>query len=236
MMLYTAFIFGLLGSLHCVGMCGPIAFLLPVDRQNQRRRVLQILSYHMGRLFTYGSIGLLFGFIGKHIGLFGMQQQISIIIGVLMIAAILVPVKLFRKYNGSRFIYSWVSKLKQDLGVQLKRKTLDSFFVIGLLNGFLPCGLVYMAVFGSVASNSGFHGALYMISFGLGTIPLMTMATVLGNFLKLSLRQNLLKLIPVVVIIMGTLFILRGSGLNIPYLSPSENVAVERVSATHSCH
>ena len=235
-MLITALIFGLLGSFHCVGMCGPIAFLLPVDRKNPVKRVLQILSYHTGRLFTYGTIGLLFGFLGRRLDLFGFQQHISIVIGVLMILVILLPSRTFSNYNGSRFMYKWVGKVKSALGRELKRKSMDSFFTIGFLNGFLPCGLVYMAVFGSVAAGSAWDGGLYMIFFGLGTIPLMTTATYVGNFLNTTLKQRILKVIPVFVVIVGMLFILRGLGLGIPYISPSGMVAVEKISADHSCH
>ncbi|WP_194851140.1 sulfite exporter TauE/SafE family protein [Nonlabens antarcticus] len=235
-MLLTALVFGLLGSFHCVGMCGPIAFLLPVDRNNPVKRVLQVASYHAGRLFTYGTIGLLFGFLGRRLDLFGFQQQISIVIGFLMILVILLPTKLFSRYNGSRFMYKWVGKVKSALGAELKKKTMDSFFTIGFLNGFLPCGLVYMAVFGSVAAGGVLQGGLYMLFFGLGTVPLMTTATYLGNFLNATLKQRVMKVIPVFVVIVGVLFILRGLGLGIPYVSPSEKVAVEQQTASEICH
>lgn len=235
-MLITALIFGLLGSFHCVGMCGPIAFLLPVDRNNPVKRVFQIVSYHAGRLLTYGTVGLLFGFLGRRLDLFGFQQHISIAIGVLMILVIRLPSNVFSKYNGSRFMYKWVGKIKSALGKELKRKSFDSFFTIGFLNGFLPCGLVYMAVFGSVATGAAWQGGLYMVFFGLGTIPLMTTATYLGNFLNVALRQRILKLVPVIVVLVGVLFILRGLGLGIPYLSPSEMVAIQEVFSSHSCH
>lgn len=217
-------------------MCGPIAFLLPVDRKNPVKRVLQILSYHSGRLFTYGTIGLLFGFLGRRLDLFGVQQHISVAIGVLMILAVLLPSRVFSKYNGSKFIYKWVGKVKSALGAELKRKSMDSFFTIGFLNGFLPCGLVYMAVFGSVAAGSAWEGGLYMVFFGLGTIPLMTTATYLGNFLNATFKQKILKAIPVCVIIMGVLFILRGLGLGISYVSPSNQVTIETISSNQSCH
>jgi len=234
-MLLTALIFGLLGSFHCVGMCGPIAFLLPVDRNNPVKRVLQILSYHSGRIITYGTIGLLFGFLGKSLHLFGLQQQISIAIGVLMILAILLPSKIFSRYNGSKFIYKWVGSIKAALGAELRKKSMDSFFTIGFLNGFLPCGLVYMAVFGSVAADGAWQGSLYMVFFGLGTIPLMTTATYLGNFINETFKKQILKAIPLFVVLVGVLFILRGLGLGIPYVSPANMVAVEKVSANHSC-
>ncbi len=235
-MLITALIFGLLGSFHCVGMCGPIAFLLPVDRNKPLKRVLQVLSYHTGRITTYATIGLLFGFLGRRLDLFGYQQHLSIGIGVLMILVVLLPSQVFKRYNGSIFMYRWIGRIKSALGVQLKKKSVDSFFTIGFLNGFLPCGLVYMAVFGSVAAGTASQGALYMIFFGLGTIPLMTTATYVSNFLNAAFKQRILKAIPVIVVIVGLLFIVRGLGLGIPYLSPAPGVAIEKIAAQQVCH
>ena len=104
-MLWSAIIFGLLGSFHCVGMCGPIAFMLPVDRSNSFRKVSQILTYHLGRLLAYALIGFGFGLIGKSLYIFGIQQQLSIIIGILMIIVVLIPVQTFNKYNFSKPLY-----------------------------------------------------------------------------------------------------------------------------------
>ncbi len=235
-MLWSALIFGLLGSFHCVGMCGPIAFLLPLDRKSKSKRVFQLMSYHFGRLFTYGVIGLIFGLVGKGFQLFGIQQQLSIIIGIGMIAMILIPSKILNRYNFSRPIYRAVGKVKGAMGQALKKKDPGTFFTIGFLNGLLPCGLVYMAVFGSLASGGSVYGGLYMILFGVGTIPLMTTAIYLGNFLKGQAKQRILKGIPVFVVVIGLLFIMRGMGLGIKYISPSEMVTVEKVSAEHSCH
>lgn len=235
-MLWTAVILGLLGSFHCIGMCGPIAFLLPLNRINRSKRIFQILSYHSGRLFTYGLLGFVFGLLGKGLNLFGVQQQLSIIIGVSMIVMILIPSKIFNRYNFSKPIYSFVAKVKDLLGVFLKEKSSKSFFVLGLLNGLLPCGLVYMAVFGALASGSATFGALYLVLFGLGTIPLMTVAIYLGNFLKGKARHNLLRAIPVFVVIIGMLFVLRGMGLGIKYLSPSSMVTVQQIDSKYDCH
>lgn len=235
-MLYAALILGLLGSFHCVGMCGPVAFLLPLDRTNKTKRIFEIISYHFGRLFTYGALGLVFGLLGKRLHLFGMQQQLSIIIGVLMIVVILIPNKIFNRYNFSQPIYKWVSKLKGKIGLQLKKKDPGTFFTLGFFNGLLPCGLVYMAVFGAVGAGSMWQGSLYMIFFGLGTIPLMTGAIYIGNFLKGNIKKRIVKLVPVFVVIIGLLFILRGLGLGIKYISPSEMVAIEQVASKHSCH
>lgn len=233
-MLLSAFILGLLGSLHCVGMCGPIAFMLPVDRSNSFKKVSQISIYHFGRLLSYSIIGLVFGLLGKSLYIFGIQQQLSIIIGVLMIVIVFLPHKTIGKYNLSKPLYKFISKVKTSLGKALKKKTADTFLTIGFLNGFLPCGLVYMAVFGAIATGSLLEGSLYMILFGMGTIPLMTSAIYLGKFLNSTVKQRIQKAIPVFVVIIGILFILRGLGLGIPYISPAP--IVEMASSAVECH
>jgi len=214
-------------------MCGPIAFMLPVDRSHSLKKIVQIFTYHFGRLLAYSLIGLAFGFVGKGLYLFGIQQQLSIAIGVLMIVIVLIPTRIFNKYNFSKPIYKLISKVKSALGQALKKKTADTFLTIGFLNGFLPCGLVYMAVFGSLASASALQGSLYMFLFGLGTIPLMTTAIYLGKFLNANIKKRIQKAIPVFVVIVGLLFIIRGLGLGIPYLSPAP--VVEMVEGEMDC-
>ncbi|MAB50047.1 MAG: hypothetical protein CMC05_15610 [Flavobacteriaceae bacterium] len=233
-MLYSAFILGLLGSLHCVGMCGPIAFMLPVDRSNSFKKVSQIGVYHIGRLLAYSLIGLVFGLLGKSLNLFGIQQQLSIAIGILMIVVVLIPYRTFAKYNLSKPLNKVISKVKSNLGQALKKKTPDTFLTIGFLNGFLPCGLVYMAVFGAIATGSLLQGSFYMILFGLGTVPLMTSAIYLGKFLNQTIKQRIQKAIPVFVVLIGVLFILRGLGLGIPYISPAP--VVEMATSAIDCH
>lgn len=233
-MLLSALIFGILGSFHCVGMCGPIAFMLPVSRENSFKKFLQVLLYHTGRLMAYSIIGLAFGVLGKSLDLFGFQQQLSIAAGILMIAVIVLPYKTFRKYNFSRPMYKVVGKVKSSLGSALKKKTPDTFFTIGFLNGFLPCGLVYMAAFGAIASGSIVQGSLYMVLFGVGTIPLMTTAVYFSGMLNGMIKRKMQKMIPVFVVLIGLLFIIRGMGLGIPYLSPAPATAM--VDAAASCH
>jgi uncharacterized protein len=229
----SGFILGLLGSFHCVGMCGPIAFLLPVDHTNTIKKTAQIFIYHFGRLLAYSIIGLMFGLLGKGLFLFGVQQQLSIIIGALMILIVLIPSKTFNKHNFSRPIYGLISKVKTALGTALKKRTPDTFLTIGFLNGFLPCGLVYVAVFGAMASGNALEGSLYMAVFGAGTIPLMSAAIYLGNFISGKVRQRIRRAIPVFIVLIGCLFILRGMGLGIPYVSPK--LATETVSPAIDC-
>ena len=233
-MILSAIILGLMGSLHCVGMCGPIAFMLPVDQSNNYKKFGQIFIYHFGRLMAYGIIGLVFGFLGKGLSIFGAQQKLSIVIGITMILVILIPYKSFNKYNLSKPIYKVISKVKNQLGKELKKKSPDTFLTIGFLNGFLPCGLVYMALFGAIAMGNAIQGSLYMMLFGLGTVPLMTTAIYFSGLLKGGIRQKVQKAIPVFVVVIGLLFILRGLGLGIPYVSPAP--VTQLASSAIECH
>jgi sulfite exporter TauE/SafE len=233
-MLYSAFIFGLISSLHCIGMCGPIALMLPVDRNNPAKKTTQIITYHLGRLTAYGTIGLIFGLLGKGFFLAGIQQQLSIFIGIAMIVIVLVPERIFAKYNFSKPVFKLISKIKTTLGSQFKNKSYKSLYTIGLLNGFLPCGMVYVALFGAIAMQSANYGVLYMILFGLGTVPLMSSVVYLNSFLTLSFRNKIQKAIPYVAILIGILFILRGLGLGIPYVSPT-NMSLF-VQENPNCH
>ena len=220
-MLFTAFIFGLISSFHCIGMCGPIAMMLPVDQNNQAKKVTQIITYHIGRLTAYATIGLIFGLLGKGILMAGLQQKLSIFIGIAMILIILIPQKVVAKYNFSKPIFKFISKVKTALGSQFRNKSYKSFFTIGLLNGFLPCGMVYVALFGAIAMQSPVYGAFYMILFGLGTVPMMSSVVYLSAFLTLPIRNKIQRVIPYVAVFLGIVFILRGLGLGIPYISPS---------------
>lgn len=219
-MFYTALILGLLGSFHCLGMCGPIAFVLPLNRHSKTISFFQTFLYHLGRIISYALIGLLFGLLGKGLYLSGLQQNLSILIGIIMILVVVLPNSFLNKYNLTKPLYMAVGRVKSALGIYLKKSSLKAFFVIGFLNGFLPCGLVYMALFAAISTGSSLNGALYMALFGLGTVPMMTAALLFGNFIKLSIRNKIQKAIPIFVVIIGLLFILRGLGLGIKYISP----------------
>lgn len=217
----SALVFGLLGSFHCLGMCGPIAFMLPLDRENRLRGWAQLSLYHLGRLTAYGTIGLAFGFLGRGLALFGFQQKLSLGIGLLMVLLVLVPGATFQ---GSRFmapLHRGLGKLRSALGDTLGKRSPDAFLTLGLLNGFLPCGLVYMALLGALAMAAPLQGGFYMLLFGLGTVPMMSLVAFSKGLLKPSLARGFKKLIPIFVVLIGVLFILRGLGLGIPYVSPA---------------
>jgi uncharacterized protein len=233
-MLYSAFIFGLISSLHCIGMCGPIAMMLPVDRSNPAKKVVQIMLYQIGRLSAYATLGLVFGILGRGFFMAGIQQQLSIAVGILMIVIAIVPEKVFMKYNFSKSVYRAISKVKSSLGNQFKRKSPDALFTIGLLNGFLPCGLVYAALFGAIAMQNVTLSVTYMLLYGLGTIPMMSAVVYVSNILSFPMRSKMQKIIPIVTVFIGILFIIRGLGLDIPYLSPGTMSLF--VKANASCH
>lgn len=233
-MLYSALVFGLISSLHCIGMCGPIAMMLPVDRTNSVKKGSQIVMYHFGRLSAYASIGLVFGLVGKGFFLAGIQQRLSIFIGLAMIITILIPEKVVANYNFSKPIFRLISKIKTALGKQFKNKSYQSLFTIGLLNGFLPCGMVYVALFGAIAMQNVPFGILYMLLFGLGTVPMMSSVTYLNSVMTLPFRNKIQKVIPYVGVLIGVLFVLRGLGLGIPYISPATTSLF--VQETPNCH
>jgi len=215
-MIWTAFILGLFGSLHCAGMCGPLALALPVTGGKPASFFAGRLAYNLGRIVTYCVLGLAFGLIGKTLGLAGIQRWVSIALGVALLAGLFTS----RKLALWRPITLLVDRLKSAMGALLRRRSADALLVLGLLNGLLPCGLVYVACAGAVATGDLFSGAFYMLAFGLGTVPMMLAISLSGKLVPFSLRTRLLKAVPLAVFILGTVLILRGMSLGIPYVSP----------------
>ena len=222
--LLTALLLGLMGSFHCLGMCGPIAFILPVDRNNKTKMSLQTFLYHLGRMTAYGLIGIVFGYLGEGISLMGFQQKISLVMGVLMVVLAFVPATKILKLKPFSLWNKFVYFVKTSLGNYLQKRSTIGFYVIGFFNGLLPCGLVYMALVGAMGTGSPVMGGFYMVIFGLGTAPMMTLAIYLGSFVSVTVRNKINKMIPYAVVFVGILFILRGLNLNIKYLSPTKKM------------
>ena len=217
---FSALALGFVGSLHCAGMCGPIAIALPLNNQTWLSRILGGLLYNFGRTITYGLLGAIVGLAGLGLALGGLQQWVSIILGTLMILAVLVPLlgSAGKKITG--ITDKITVHLKKPFIKLFRMRSYSSLFLIGLLNGFLPCGLVYIALAGALVMSHFYQGSLYMIFFGLGTIPMLLAISIAGNVLSQKVRQKLSKIIPVFIILLGILFILRGLNLGIPYISP----------------
>ena len=225
----VAFMIGLVGSFHCVGMCGPLALSLPLSNNSIAAKFTGALMYNAGRIITYSFFGLVFGLIGQTAALFNFQQWLSIIIGVVILLFIIVPQKYKIQYSASSYATGFFTKLRARLGKLFTQKNHSSLFVIGLLNGLLPCGLVYMAVAGSLATGDVLESILFMAFFGLGTLPIMWSIAFFGNYVGVGIRQKIRRAYPFMMALMACLLILRGMGLGIPYVSPKMNTEKHEV-------
>ncbi len=215
-MLWTAFMLGFAGSLHCAGMCGPLALALPHPGRGMAGFVGGRVLYQVGRVTTYVGMGLVFGLVGRSLALAGVQRWVSIGAGLLILSGLVVA-----GWAGvAGPLTSWVNRVKGWLGVLLKRRTLGSLALLGLVNGLLPCGLVYAACAGAAASGEASGGMAYMAVFGLGTVPMMLGLGLSGRAMPVTWRFRLQRLIPVSVGAVGILLVLRGLELGIPYISP----------------
>jgi sulfite exporter TauE/SafE len=215
---YLAFFMGLFGSLHCVAMCGPLLLALPSVGESQWTKAKNRLVYQIGRILTYGLIGLCIGFIGIGISMKGWQQILSITTGV---ALILIAIFHFLGTKNSSVLkiqQKLLAPLINQMGYWLHKP--GGSFMTGVLNGILPCGMVYMALATALNTGSALNGARFMVLFGLGTLPLLMVTAIAGNFIKSKIPFRLSAWLPFLFFIMGSWFILRGANLDIPFLSP----------------
>ncbi len=226
---------GGIGSLHCVGMCGPLALSLPVVATNNAAKMLYTLLYNLGRVVTYAAMGAVLGVIGASFALVGFQQGLSIIAGSLIIIYLVWPRNKFMLAGNSR-VQAFFAAIRGRLGKLFAQKKYRSVFFIGLLNGLLPCGLVYMAIAAAVSTASVINSSLFMAAFGLGTLPLMWSVAFFGSIAGYKTRAGLRKAYPYLLFVMACFLIIRGLGLGIPYLSPNFNTAQTTMSAGIECH
>ncbi|KEO75263.1 sulfite exporter TauE/SafE family protein [Anditalea andensis] len=220
MELWTAFTLGFVGSFHCIGMCGPIALALPVKSKSSWVFVANRLTYNFGRITTYSIIGLLFGLLGLGFALSGIQKAVSLGLGILVILAVFLSPAISRWINPAGKVSHGVNWVKQKMHLQFRTHGYLSMYTIGLLNGLLPCGLVYLAAAAAVLNNTPWEGAIYMAAFGAGTLPAMLFIIFAGNMISMNFRNAIRKAMPVVSVMMGLLLIIRGLELGIPYMSP----------------
>lgn len=213
---WAAFILGLFGSLHCVGMCGPIAMALPLTTRERSQVIFHSLLYHSGRITTYAMMGLFMGLMGWGIGLAGYQKAFSIGLGAILIVTAIFSISIEQKMMQNALFQRLFQYVKTRLGKLLSIRNKSSAYKIGLLNGILPCGLVYIALAGSITGGNAASGALYMAAFGLGTLPMMLGVMIFGNLNK-KIFYRFRKWIPVGLVLFGALLIYRGMVLDIPF-------------------
>lgn len=221
---------GFLGSFHCIGMCGPIALALPVHHKALREKITSILLYNFGRITTYALLGAVFGMIGESFAFFGYQQKLSIAAGVIVLLIVLTPRSLVSRSSLMTKFYTIFNGVKSKLSQQFHKSGSKSFFIIGLLNGLLPCGLVYMAIAGAVATGNIAKGAMFMAAFGSATLPFMFTISYSSQLMSVNARNLIRKSVPFVVGAMAILLILRGMNLGIKYISP------KLTETTTECH
>lgn len=207
----AAFFLGIFSSVHCVGMCGPLALGLPSPPGGRSARFLQLARYHAGRICTYASGGLLFGWLGRKIWIAGWQQSFSIGLGLLILVFSIVRHRLpTGGYGPLRRIIARIWQVSAAKGV----------FYLGMANGLLPCGMVYLAIAGALTRPRVPESVAFMVFFGLGTLPLLLGLQWAGQMLPQSHRLRLRRALPLVTVLVALLLILRGLDLGIPFVSP----------------
>ena len=219
----VAFFIGLFGSIHCIGMCGPLALAVPVKHHKWPVIIADKLLYNTGRVITYTALGLFTGLVGKQLWLLGLQNWLSVLSGVIVIIAALSILFNFRLTN-NKIQNNLMLPVNRALNYALQKHA--GHLAIGLLNGFLPCGFVYLALVGALNTPTVPASAMYMLWFGLGTFPLMFLATLSSGFLAPVVRKQIYKAMPYFMVCLGCWFILRGLNLNIPYLSPGRQTGI----------
>jgi sulfite exporter TauE/SafE len=228
--LIAAITLGVLGSFHCVGMCGPIALALPVHHLSNSGKISGLLLYHIGRALTYSLFGAFFGVLGMGVVIAGYQQALSIALGVIILLGLFLPSSRFSRFFSAPFA-GVTFKIKSAFSALFKKRSHTALFATGMLNGLLPCGLVYMALAGATATGDVTKGALFMAVFGLGTLPAMFSVTFFSG-ISSSFRTKIRKYVPMVAGVMAFLLILRGLGLGIPYISPKMST---QENTQHDC-
>lgn len=219
-LLWTALVMGFMGGIHCIGMCGPIALALPKTPESGMGFASGRILYNIGRVITYTLMGVTVGLFGLTLNLAGWQQGLSILSGVLILLLQFFPGNLSGKISQSLQLPRLVHHIKQLFSKLIHKKGTLALFLIGLLNGILPCGLVYMALAGAIGTGSVTGAASYMALFGLGTLPLMLLLSLSGRMFSFRFKSKIQKLVPYLVALIALLFILRGLSLGIPYISP----------------
>lgn len=210
-MWWTAIILGLGGSFHCAGMCGPLIMAVP-SKGSRLQFIIKKSVYNFGRITTYALLGVVVGFFGEGLDLAGLQRYASLISGVTLLLVFLIGIN--KSSNG--VVYGFI---KKGLGKAITQNGLQSHYIFGFLNGFLPCGLTVFALIAALSQFSMTDTVLYMILFGVGTVPMMMILPLFGNSLLLKVKNKFNYRIAVLLV--ASLLILRGLNLGIPYLSPA---------------
>jgi len=217
--LFSGLLLGVVSSFHCIGMCGPLSLALPLGNLTKLQRYRSLFLFHAGRISIYGLFGFIFGMAGRQIYLAGYQRWFSISLGIVVLFLV-IQYFFYRNAFQPSFLKVYYQKLQQWIIVLWKNTSRGGFFLLGMANGLLPCGMVYLAVAGALSFSKVDESILFMIMFGFGTLPTLLMVIYLGTFINGSVRSRIRKAIPFLMALMGVILILRGLNLGIPFISP----------------
>lgn len=231
---WTGFTIGIFGSLHCLGMCGPLVMAIPHISDTKAGVALDGVIYNFGRTLSYTSMGVVLGLLGVSAKFAGIQNILSIVVGILLLLSLVIPRKYYSFVNDKKRINKFVIRLKSQFRSLIEKRSKFSLLFLGILNGFLPCGLVYVALAGSLALGDLLSSALYMFAFGLGTIPLLAVVYFSKDLISSKLRVRFNRAVPYAIGVVAILLILRGMNLGIPFISPELHRS--EITTMQECH
>ena len=207
------FALGLAGSLHCLGMCGPIVLSYSVGLRGPRPAAH--LAYNAGRILTYMLLGALAGTAGRAIGLLGQLAGLAsgarIFAGAAMIVAGVLMVGTFSSSPLVRIGRTGLPRrFAQALGKLIVGPAAGSKFALGLLLGFLPCGLIYAALLKALESGGAAAGAFTMLAFGLGTAGALFATGLVSSFAGARLGAWSNRIAAISIMVFGAIILWRG--------------------------
>lgn len=224
---------GLAGSLHCVGMCGPLSLALPLQHLPPFQKFVSLLLYQSGRITTYSFIGLLFGLIGRRIYITGYQHWFSIGAGIFILVTAIFYFAGKRSLHFKPFNKFYLFIQQQIAKFLTSKLNYTGFYLTGIANGFLPCGMVYIALAGTLSLEKVSESVFFMSLFGLGTLPAMMMIAYAGQIFKVQWRNYFKQATPYLMAALGVLLILRGLNLGISFISPELPVYAGKAISCH---
>lgn len=218
--LTAALLLGAASSVHCVGMCGPIALAVPSRRTGYAGRLVDAMLLNGGRVLSYVALGLLFGAFGRGLRVAGLQQAISIGLGALILMSLIVP-RLSVSLSMPMVWVTAIGRMRTMFARTLSRTSPLGLIISGVMNGLLPCGMVYMALALALSQEGPILGASFMLFFGFGTLPALVLLRLGAASINQRWRASLRRLSPVLMTVVALILVLRGMRADIPYLSPA---------------
>lgn len=219
----TALILGFAGSLHCLGMCSPLAMAVTSLRPSA---FLNRVVYNSGRILTYASIGAVFSSAGLLLPLHNFQNIVSIVAGIALLLLGLGGLKKITIPGLSSLVFKLSAPIKNRFGSVLKQKKLSSMFILGALNGLLPCGLTALALTWCLTLRGPVDGFNFMLVFGAGTLPVMLGLTGLIPVVVRKYNWNFHKLTTGMLILSGCLLIARVFLVHLPHARSGNMVEI----------